>query len=421
MFKRTALSVFAALVFGSTAALAQEQPTTIEELWNIIQQQQAEIDALKAEVSEARQETATTNERVAVTEARVEETEERVEATGEYVESMAEVQAEPSRTTIGGYGELHYNTIKSDAGDSDEIDFHRFVLYFGHEFTDRVRLFSELELEHSLAGDGKPGEVELEQAYIDFVLNDKMSAKAGLFLLPVGILNEIHEPTTFYGVERNDVESIIVPSTWWEAGGALSGRLGNGLSWDAALHSGLAMPTTGSSAFRVRSGRQKVAEALASDWAGTFRLKYTGIPGLELAASYQYQSDPSQVPDDGLDSGHLFTTHAIYQAGSFGLRGLYGVWNFNGDAVEAAGADRQKGWYIEPSWRFNEKWGVYARYEDLDGARDQDQFTQSQIGLNYWPVPGVVFKIDYRDRDHSLPELAVRDFTAVDLGLGFTF
>ena len=421
MFTKMKVSVLAALLLGSSMALAQEQPTTIEELWNIIQAQQAEIDALKAEVSAARQETATNSERVAVTEARVEETEARVEATGEYVETIADVQSEPSRTTIGGYGELHYNNISSDAGDYDEIDFHRFVLYIGHEFNERVRLFSELELEHSLAGDGKPGEVELEQAYIDFVLNENTSAKAGLFLLPVGILNEIHEPTTFYGVERNDVESIIIPSTWWEAGAALNGRFGNGFSWDAALHSGLAMPTTGSNAFRVRSGRQKVAEALASDWAGTVRLKYTGVPGLELAASYQYQSDPSQIPNDGLDSGQLFSAHAIYQRGSFGLRGLYGVWNFDGDAVEAAGADRQKGWYVEPSWRFNEKWGVYYRYEDLDGARDQDQFTQSEFGLNFWPVPGVVFKVDYRDRDHSLPGLAERDFTAFDLGLGFTF
>jgi hypothetical protein len=414
MLSKRIFAVLATFVLGATVATAQEQPTTIEELWKIIQQQQAEIDALKAQVSEARQEVATTTERVEVTEA-------RVEATGDYVESLSAAQSEPSRTTIGGYGELHYNSIDSDAGDSDEIDFHRFVLYVGHEFNDRTRFFSELELEHSLAGDGQPGEVELEQAYVDFALTENTSALAGLFLLPVGIINETHEPTTFYGVERNDVENIILPSTWWEAGAALHGRLASGLSWQTAVHSGLAIPTSGSSAFRVRSGRQKVAEALASDPAYTFRLKYTGIPGLELAASYQYQSDPSQVTDDGLDSGQLFTTHAIYQRGAFGLRVLYGVWDFDGAAVEAAGADRQDGWYIEPSYRLTENWGVYARYEDLDGARSQDQFTQGEIGLNYWPVPGIVFKIDYRDREHTLPGQAARDFTAVDLGFGFAF
>lgn len=412
--KASCLVLTAVLSFGAGTAGAQETPPTIEELWKIIQQQQAEIDALKAQVEQAQRETADTSERVVATE-------RKIEATGDYVESLAEVQTEPDRTSIGGYGELHYNNVDSDAGDSDEIDFHRFVLFFGHDFNDRVRFFSELELEHALAGDGQPGEVELEQAYIDFALNENLTATGGLFLLPLGILNETHEPNTFYGVERNDVESIIIPSTWWEAGAALRGQWQNGLSWQAAVHSGLSMPTSGSSAFRVRSGRQKVAEALASDPAYTFRLKYTGLPGLELAASYQYQSDPSQSSDDGLDSGRLFTAHAIWQKGPFQLRGLYGAWDFSGSAVEAAGADDQDGWYLEPSYKLTEQWGVYARYEDLDGARDQDQFSQSEFGLNYWPVPGVVLKLDYRDREHDLPGLAARDFTAIDLGIGYSF
>ena len=411
---RRTISLVTALLLASTASQAQQAPATIEELWEIVQRQQAQIDELRLELGEARAAMAATNERV-------EETEVRVEATGDYVETLAAADTGAQKTTIGGYGELHYNNTKSDAGDSDEIDFHRFVLFFGHEFSDRVRFFSEFELEHSLAGDGAPGEVELEQAYVEYALTENTFAKTGLFLLPLGILNETHEPTTFYGVERNDVESIILPSTWWEAGAGMNGRLGNGLSWDAAIHSGLAMPTDGGSAFRVRSGRQKVAEAIASDPAYTMRLKFTGMRGLELAASYQYQADPSQVAGDGLDTGQLFTAHAIFQRGWFGLRALYAGWNFDGFAVEAAGADKQDGWYVEPSYRFSDKWGVYARYEDVDAARDQDKFTQSEFGLNYWPVPGVVLKVDYRVRDHSLPALAVRDFDSLSPGFGYNF
>jgi hypothetical protein len=408
------LPLAAALLLAGMASHAEQAPATIAELWEIVQRQQAEIDELRLELGEARAAMAATNDRV-------DETEARVEATGDYVETLAVADTGAQKTTIGGYGELHYNSTQSDAGDSKEIDFHRFVLFFGHEFTDRVRFFSEFELEHSLAGDGAPGEVELEQAYAEYALTDNTFAKTGLFLLPLGILNETHEPTTFYGVERNDVESIILPSTWWEAGAGLNGRVGSGFSWDAALHSGLAMPTDGSSAFRVRSGRQKVAEANANDLAYTMRLKYTGIRGVEVAASYQYQSDPSQVAGDGLDTGHLFTAHAIFQRGIFGLRALYAGWNFEGFAVEAAGADRQDGWFVEPSLRVSDKWGIYARYEDLDAARDQDKFTQSEFGLNYWPVPGVVLKVDYRMRDHSLPELAVRDFDSLSLGFGYNF
>lgn len=412
----TPAAVTALLLVLSLPAIAQDAPATVEELWEIVQRQQAEIDALKQQLGATREEVARASEKVTATEA-------QLEATGDYLESFEGGSGALAGTSLGGYGELHYNNLDADdpAEDLERIDFHRFVLFLGHEFSERIHFFSELEIEHSLAGDGAPGEVELEQAYVNFALDGTTSAQAGLFLLPLGILNETHEPTTFYGVERNDVESIIIPSTWWEAGAALKGQFGNGLSWDVAMHSGLAMPTTGGSAFAVRSGRQKVAEALASDPAYTARLKYTGWPGLELAASYQYQSDPSQAGGDGLDNGHLFTTHAAYQAGDFGLRALYGAWRFNGPAVEAAGADEQDGWYIEPSWRLDEQFGVYARYEDLDGARAADRFTQYEAGLNYWPVPGVVLKMDVRSREYSEAALAGSDFDGFDLGFGYAF
>lgn len=414
MNSRPAATLLAAIFLTSSLAMAQDAPPTLEEVWEIVQRQQAEIDALRGELADARQGIATTDQKVA-------ETEARVEATGDVVEALSLADSGPGKTSLGGYGELHYNNISSDSGDSQEIDFHRFVLFVGHEYSDRVRFFSELELEHSLSGDGKPGEVELEQAYVEFALTDNTFAKTGLFLLPVGIINETHEPPTFYGVERNSIENIILPSTWWEAGVGMRGNLASGLSWDATVHSGLAIPTQGGSAFRVRSGRQKVAEAMASDMATTLRLKYTGLPGLELAASYQYQSDPSQIAGDGLDSGQLFTAHAVYQRERFGLRALYGAWQFDGAAVEAAGADEQHGWYIEPSFRVSDSWGLYARYEDVEAARDQDQFSQSEFGFNYWPIESIVFKMDFRSREFDLPTMSDADFDAIGLGFGYQF
>ncbi len=393
---------------------AADKAPTIEELWTIIQKQQAEIEALKSQQQDTAKQAA--------------EADEKAEAAVVAVEDSGSGKSSQSswadRTTIGGYGELHYNNINNDGiDDKNEIDFHRFVLFFGHEFTDRLRFFSELELEHALAGDGKNGEVELEQAYIEYDIRDNLQTKGGVFLMPVGILNETHEPTTFYGVERNDVETIIVPSTWWEAGAALNGYFDNGISWDLALTSGLAIPTTGDNAFVVRSGRQKVSEAIANDFAYTGRLKYTGIQGLELAGALNYQSDASQEPDDGLGSGLLFETHAIYQNGPFQLRALYAGWDFDGYAVKAADANRQTGWYIEPSIRPWQQLGFYARYEDLDGARTRDKFKQWEIGANYWPHEDVVLKVDYRNRNVDTVDIAAKsvDFTAFDLGLGYQF
>ena len=377
------------------------------------------LDFLQQQIDELKQQ-------LAKNETRTEETDAKVEAVAEAVEASPAQSAQVSKTTIGGYGELHYNNLSAEdpSYDVDMIDFHRFVLFFGHEFNEKTRFYSELEIEHAYVADSggdTPGEVELEQAFIEFDLRPGLYSRAGIFLVPVGLLNETHEPPTFYGVERNDVENIIIPSTWWEAGAALNGRIGTSWNWDLTYTSGLQMPTTGSNAFRVRSGRQKVAKALANDGALTGRLRYLGIPGLQAAMTVQYQFDPSQISNDGLDSGTLVEAHIDYQRSGFGLRALYSRWDFSGDAVEAADADKQTGWYIEPSYRFNRWLGLYTRYEDVAAARDQDNFDQWEFGLNWWPAENVVIKFDYRDRTHDLASQQGRNFHGIDLGIGYSF
>lgn len=401
-------AIAAACILNTPSALAQVSNAELLEKLDSMQQQ---IDDLRRQLAEAQEKST--------------ETDARVEAVAEAIESTPAQTEKPSKTTIGGYGELHYNNLDADdpARDVEMLDLHRFVMFFGHEFNDRTRFYSEFEVEHALVAgeDDAPGEVEIEQAYVEFDLRKDLYAKAGVFLVPVGILNETHEPTTFYGVERNDVESVIVPSTWWEGGAGLTGRFGSGWNWDLAYTSGLAMPTTGSNAFRVRSGRQKVAEAHASDGAITGRLRYVGIPGLQAALTVQYQIDPSQVANDGLDSGTLVEAHIDYQRNGFGLRALYARWDFTGEAVEAAGADRQTGWYIEPSYRLNEYIGFYTRYENVDAARASDKFDQWELGLNWWPTKNVVIKFDYRDRSHDLGSQGGRNFTGFDVGIGYAF
>jgi hypothetical protein len=410
----TVLPLLMVLLTAVPAVADDMSAPTIEELWEIIQAQQAEIDALKRQQTSTARQAADADEKAEAAVVAVEEA--GTDTAGSWAD----------RTTIGGYGELHYNNVDADDSEYnyDEIDFHRFVLFFGHEFNDRIRFFSEFEIEHDgVEADPGPldGEVEVEQAYVEFDLKDNLQARGGVFLLPVGILNETHEPTTFYGVERNDVESIIVPSTWWAGGAGINGHFTNGISWDLAIHEGLEMPTSGSSAFRVRSGRQKTSEADASDLAYTGRVRYTGVPGLELAASINYQTDPSQQGGDGLDDGILYETHVVYQNGPFALRALYAMWDFDGSAVTAADADNQDGWYLEPSYKVLENLGLYARYEDIDAARTQDRFDQWEVGLNYWPHEDVVLKADYRNREHDLATESGRDFDAFDLGIGYQF
>lgn len=401
----------------SMGAGAAETPTN-EQLWKLVQAQQAQIDALRAELAATRQVVADTGQQVRDTEAKAIASEQRLVAAEsslqERPETMPASAEWAANSQFGGYGEMHYN-----AGAKDEIDLHRFVLFFGHQFNERMRFNSELEVEHVLAGDGAPGEVEIEQAYVEFDLKPNLRAKGGLFLVPVGILNEVHEPNTFYGVERNPVESQVIPTTWWEGGAALSGHSDGGWGWDAAVHSGLAADP--GSLYAVRSARQKVAEATAKDAAFTGRLKYTGIPGLQLAASVQYQNDITQGSDPLAGAATLFETHAIWNWQSFGLKALYARWDLDGNGPRAVGADVQKGYYIEPSYRLNPQFGVFARYSRWDnqaGDSVDSQRRQTDVGINYWPHPDIVLKADYQMQDG--PQGSSQD-DRINLGIGYQF
>jgi len=340
----------------SMSIAPQASAVTLEEL-------ATRLDALEAKNQLLQQENSALREFVTQTDKKADAAVSASEALADSTGGIQKLADWADKTTIGGYGELHYNNLsgKGGASDKDEVDFHRFVLFFGHEFSDDIRFFSELELEHSIAGDEKNGEVELEQAYLDFDLNDQHTARAGLFLLPVGIINETHEPPTFYGTERNPVEKNIIPATWWAAGAGSHGELGAGFSYAAYVHSGLNVD----GGFKIRSGRQKVSKAKANDLAATARLKYTGIAGLELSVSAQHQQDMGQGLVAGLESGNLIETHAIWSTGPFTLKALYAAWDIDGSAVKAAGADKQRGFYLEPSYRISEQFGVFARFNTL--------------------------------------------------------
>tara|TARA_E500000305_G_scaffold109468_1_gene114527 strand:- start:495 stop:1736 length:1242 start_codon:yes stop_codon:yes gene_type:complete len=390
----------------SAPAFAEDLPSR-EEMWQMIQAQQAQINDLTS---------------------KLEDTDEKVEATGEVVEEIASSgggSSEPGwwqRTSLGGYGELHYS-----GGDKDEVDFHRFVLFIAHEFTDNVRFFSELEVEHALAGEGQPGAVELEEAFLEFDIADYHSLTAGVQLIPVGIINETHEPPTFYGVERNEVETNIIPTTWWEAGIGARGQLSNEFSYNVLYHSGLQVPTTGTNAFRIRNGRQKVTEARAADGAVTGRVQWTGMPGVEVGVTAQHQFDVTQgtaeeTPATLLEA-HIDASLAL-GPGRVGFRALAAFWDLDSNAAAAVGRDEQSGWYVEPSYRFATDIGdlgffvQYAEWDNNGGDNTDSKFSQTRFGANFWPTPDTVLKADYQI--DSAPVGGTED-NRVNLGVGFQF
>lgn len=414
--------IIAALVFCLASSAAFAGPPSNAELQQQIEELKQQIRALTEKLS-AQPTTAKPelDQKLATQEKKIQAQQEQIEALAQQADEKQSADW-LSRTKLGGYGELHYNNLdgKGGASDKKEIDFHRFVLYLGHDFNERIRLRSELEVEHALAGESKKGEVELEQAYVEYDVNPNLQARGGVFLIPAGILNETHEPPTFYGVERNPIENAIIPSTWWAGGAGLTWRFGEGWTLDAAIHEGL--KTTAANNYAVRNGRQKTSEADAEDLASTLRIKWTGMPGLELAASYQLQKDITQSADPTAGGADLFETHAIYQNGPFGLRALYAQWDLDGSGPKALGADEQSGYYLEPSWRLNEAWGVFARYSEWDNRAGSDgpgntEKVQTNLGVNYWPHPSVVVKADYQKQDNDNDS----NQDGFNLGVGYQF
>jgi len=277
--------------------------------------------------------------------------------------------------SIGGYGEALYEDFKArddsggPSGKIDRFDFLRGVLYAGYKFSDRIIFNSEIEFEH--ASTGKGGEVSLEFAYLDFLLNEHANVRAGMVLVPAGFINELHEPPVFLGARRPDVERRILPATWRENGVGVFGDAGP-FTYRAYILAGL--DSAGfSAADAVRGGRQSGAQSKAEDLAFTARMDFTGVPGL-LAGVFFYHGEADQgrlapigVDPNGLPTGletmdaavtvHDF--HAEYRARGLDLRALYAEGRINdsksvNDAGSLTGsgsiAERFFGWYAQAGW-----------------------------------------------------------------------
>ncbi|MEZ4288527.1 MAG: FMN-binding protein [Polyangiales bacterium] len=182
----------------------------------------------------------------------------------------------PEKTTIGGYGELHLNVSMPKGNDTEaEVDMHRLVLFFAHRFNDRISLYTEFEVEHALVGPGAPGQVGIEQATLDWRLtkNDAVYLRTGIVLVPMGVINQWHEPPIFHGVERPRVDTLVIPTTWREAAVGIWGRPIEGLQYELYLMSG--MDADGFSGWSgLRGGRQSAAVAVTNGPAFAGRVEY---------------------------------------------------------------------------------------------------------------------------------------------------
>ena len=340
--------------------------------------------------------------------------------------SVAKAAKKFEKIHIGGYGELHYNDTETDAGSkSKKVDANRFVLFFGYDYNEKVRFRSEFELEHGLVKDtsdgSNGGEVELEQMYIEVDVTDQTTIATGVILVPVGIMNETHEPPSFYGVERNDVEKYLIPATWWAAGVKVSHKLNNGLRFEAMISEGLKGTTAG----YIRGGRQKSANASANDLAYTARVTYTGIPGLKTSLFYNRQSDFTQDSSDNIEEMDLYGVTAIYNKDGYEVKALHVQADFSGKVETGAfftnGFDEHQGTFLEVSKRIGNL-GLFANNSIVSGEKVSRQYTVMQAGFSYWPQgTNTVLKANFYDKEYSSDSLQTSNSDGFHLGMGYEF
>jgi hypothetical protein len=357
--------------------------------------------------------------------------------------------------SLGGYGEVLYERFAatredgSASGRTSQVDALRAVLYVGYKFDDQLLFNSEIEIEH--AATGQAGSVAMEFAYIDYRFADPLGLRAGLLLVPMGIVNEIHEPTTFMTTERPETERRIIPTTWRENGIGLFGDAA-GLSYRAYLINGMDGVGGGSSkakgfgASGLRDGRQKGSKAVAEDLAVVARLDFVGKPGLIVGASgYLGQSGQNNPPSSGTGSISARTVltegHVDWQFRGLSLRAL-GALAFVDDVValndvkqltgvESIG-ERMYGWYVEASYDMLRSASTVhqlrpvARFEQVntqsrvpqgfaaDPANDVQVVT---LGAAWKPITNLVFKADYQLRSNA----ANTETNQFNLAVGYVF
>ncbi len=228
-------------------------------------------------------------------------------------------------TAVGGYGEIVY--IEPEGTGKGHVDVPRFILFLEHSFNDDISLFSELEVEHvRVEGEEEGGEVALEQAYLQYHVSDALNIRAGLLVLPTGIVNEFHEPPSFNGVQRPAFDRVVIPTTWREIGFGAVGHINavEGLQYRAYVTSGLnAAGFSGSSG--IRDGRLEGAEAEMQSLAVSGRLEYL-TDGLRAGGWLYYGG--SSFGNDGIAEGLfgapvlMYGLDAQYTVGELSLRGV---------------------------------------------------------------------------------------------------
>ena len=370
------------------------------------------------------------------------------------------VYRKDSGLSIGGYGEVKYEY--DTEGESGSFDTLRAVLYVGYKFSDKWVLNSEFEFEHGGGpepfdpDDWEPGDggsnVYVEFLNLDYQHSKALNFRVGLILNPMGFVNQIHEPTFYYGVDRPLVEQVMIPSTWREGGAGIYGRLGDRVSYQAYGVVSLNGNKFGAKGYR--KGRQKGILSTANNFSFTARADVDIISGLMAGASI-YTGNQGQDGGNGSLQMTMYELHAQYKRYGFHFRALLSQAfiddpdSLNVNAVNAGATDllakESQGWYIEGAYDIfsllmpdsKQSLEPFIRYSQVNtqkafqtdpgtaGAFANTSVNEKYnseiitVGLQYKPIPQIVFKLDYLYQWGKVTDADLKK--ELQVGVGYVF
>lgn len=324
--------------------------------------------------------------------------------------------------SIGGYGELHWNQNFNSENEQTKntLDFHRFIIYYGYNWSEKWSFKSEVELEHNtvIVGDAE-GELELEQAFVNYHAGN-WGFQGGVILPSVGLLNEYHEPPLFLSVERPDYNKRIIPTTWFGNGIAFYGKYSD-FNFRLALLEDLNGENISDG---IRSARGKGYKTTAYSWTKNLSATYTGINGLRIASSLTMNDAPIDSEKNNSVGVKLVEFNSKYDANNIYAVLEYGKISYKNNP---SGYDSSSGYYVDLGYDFASLIGQdgrlipWFRFSNIARADNVDSKTYDifRMGLCYKPINNVAFKIDFgkvtKASETDKPTIEI------NIGIGYNF